>query len=435
MPAPTPQTLLEAIASSAGPSFITNPIPDAPTGTNAASIQGGFPPVTMTNEQAGGEPPLGQDVNGYLFLISSHTMYVQCGQLYKYNSTLATAIGGYLAGSILGMADGTGIWMCGFTGNTSDPDAGGAGWIPIASFGVAGVPIPGAGTFTLARSDARRNIIQFTGALTGNRTVVFPNTVGEWLIINSTTGAFTLTVSAGGAGVVIPSGGFSTPTGIYIVGDTNAYPLVAPLSVAIDQNPTPLTLVERTNDGYVTATYFNQNSGLENPPIGSVLVTNNAADGFLRKISLSNFEAQLSLQAIGGTVSDAQVPLSAVIQYVADILANAALTGTPTAPTAGAGTSTTQVASTAFVNPGTVPAQYRRNPDGTIDQWGVDNTGGAAVISFHIPFPTAVTSIELTAVASGAVQTWVKAGTLSRTQFQPQTTGGTIPIYWRAIGY
>lgn len=432
MPAPTPPTLLEAIASAAGPSFITNPMPNSPTGTNAASIQGGFPPVTMTNEQAGGEPPLGQDMNGYMFLISSHTLYVQTGQLYPYNSTLAAAIGGYALGTILGMADGTGIWMNITANNTSNPDTGGAGWISISSYGIAAVPVT-TGAVNLTASEYRRSIIQFTGTLTGNVTVVFPNIVEEWLLVNSTSGPFTLLAIAGSAGVVIPQGGFATPTGVYCVGDTNLYPTVSPLSVAIDQNPTPLTLVERTNAGYVLATYFNSNNGADNFTIQNVFY--DSGDGFHRKKALSTFESQLLLQAMGGQVSNGQVPYSVIQQWVSTFLDNANLTGIPVAPTAGIGTSNLQIANTQFVNPGTVPTQYRRNPDGTIDQWGVDNTGGAAAINFPIPFPTAVTSIELTAVSSGAVQTWVKAGTLTRTQFQPQTTGGAIPIYWRAIGY
>ena len=434
MPAPTPPTLLEAIASAAGPSFITNPMPNSPTGTNAASIAGGFPPITMTNEQAGGEPPLGQDMNGLMFLVSSHTLYVESGQLYLYNSALSTAIGGYVLGTILGMADGTGIWMSVANDNTSNPDTGGAGWIAIASYGLEQVAVV-SGTVTLTTAQYRRNIIQFTGTLTGNVTVVFPGFVDEWLLVNSTSGAFTITATGGGSGVVIPQGGFSTPTGVYSVGDGNIYPVVSPLSVAIDQNPTPLTLVERTNTGIVTATRFASSVGLENPTIGAVVVENIAADSILRKIGLTNFEAQLLLQAMGGQVTNGQVPFSVVSQWASALFASAALTGVPTAPTAGVGSSGAQIASTQFVNPGTVPTQYRRNPDGMIDQWGVDNTGGASAISFPIPFPTAVTSIELTAVATGAVQTWVKSGTLTRTQFQPQTTGGTIPIYWRAIGY
>ena len=62
----------------------------------------------------------------------------------------------------------------------------------------------------------------------------------------------------------------------------------------------------------------------------------------LEGVIFTNF-SQLS-----GSVSNGQVPQSAVTQYIAAILANAALTGTPTTPTAAAGTQNTQVSSTAF---------------------------------------------------------------------------------------
>lgn len=52
---------------------------------------------------------------------------------------------------------------------------------------------------------------------------------------------------------------------------------------------------------------------------------------------------------ITGQIADAQVPQSAVTQHKAAVLASAALTGTPTAPTAALGTNTAQVATTAFV--------------------------------------------------------------------------------------
>lgn len=433
MPAPTPPNLLEAIASGASSGFITNPMPNSPTGTNAASIAGGFPPVTMTNEQAGGEPPLGQDVNGFLFLISSHTLYVQCGQLYLYDAAVAAAIGGYAVGTILGMADGSGIWMNIDPGNGSNPDVGGSGWVSIASYGVASVPVT-TGTVTLTPDQYRRNLIQFTGALTGNVTAILPNVVGEWLIINSTTGAFTLTVTAGGAGVTIPQGGFSTPTGVYSVANTNVYPLVAPLSVAIDQNATPLTLVERTNTGDVLAGYFVGNTALENPTIGAVVVQNAAADGKFRKIGLTNFEAQLLLQAMSGQITNGQLPFAPVAQWAPSLFASAALTGVPTAPTAPAGTSTDQIATTAFANPGVVvngngvcitfPNNYKL-------QMGTCNpAGGSAVVTFPVAF-TATPYVVPTSIAGSAVQTWLAAAP-GLTNVTIRNSGGSS--IWIAAG-
>lgn len=288
--AATPQTLLEPIASAAGGGFITNPMPDAPTGTNAASVQGGFPPITMQEELAGGQPPLGQDMNGYLFLISSHTMYVQCGQPYLYNSTLVADIGGYLIGTILGMADGTGCWLNTVNGNSTNPDTGGAGWLAINSSGHATVPGLTTGSVSLTATQWKKTIVYFSGTLTGNVQIVFPTIDSErWLCVNNCTGAHTLTAkTAAGSGVIIPQGGQAQPTGIYCDG-TNIQFSTTPLTIPIDQSPNPSTIVERTNVGDVLGRYFNGNTGLENPTVGAVIVQNSAADGFFRKISIANF--------------------------------------------------------------------------------------------------------------------------------------------------
>ena len=363
MGAPTPQVLLEAIGNAAAngssPGDKTFPIPDAPTGTNAASIQGGFPAITMESILAGGLPPYGQDMTGFLFLISSHTLWVESGQLYPFSSDLATAIDGYLQGTILGMADGTGAWLCTAGPNSNDPDTGGAGWTPINAYGVATVPITG-GVVTLDTDQTKYPVIVLTGILASNAQVQLPTgVIQEWLVVNNTTnagaGTFTTTVltpAAGSTGVVVPQGGFASPTGVYTVGDGNVYPTVSPLAVPISQAATPLTLVERTNAGYVLATYFNQSSSPENSnPISSVMYVSAPDDGFLRKMALTSFEGNMLLQGIGGQLVNGQVPFSVISQWAASLFASAALTGVPTAPTAAAGTNTTQIATTAFAAP------------------------------------------------------------------------------------
>src|ERR1700747_362432 len=270
MGAPTPQVLLEAIANSAAPGTSpgdkTAPMPDAPPGGNLASIQGGFPATTMQSELAGGLPPFGQDMNGFMFLISSHTLYVECGQLYNYSSALATAIGGYLAGSILGMTDGTGIWLCTVDGNTSNPDTGGAGWAPLAVYGKATLNALTGGTVTLTAAQSKYGVIILNGALASSLTLQLPQTVQEWLIVNNTTGAFTTTVvtaASGSVGVQIPQGGYSAPTGVYSIGDGNIYPTVGAFGFSISVAPTPNSIVQRSNVGYVLATYFNTSAGGE----------------------------------------------------------------------------------------------------------------------------------------------------------------------------
>jgi hypothetical protein len=439
--AATPQVLLEPVASQAASGDITNPMPDAPPSspTNSASVQQGFPDITMQPELSGGLPPFGQDMNGMLFLISSHTMYVQCGQTYQYNSTLATKIGGYLAGSILGMADGTGIWLNITNANTSNPDTGGAGWVPMAAYGFANIVGLTGGTVNLPSSNTKYSVIVLNGTLTSNLVVQLPQNVQQWLIVNLTSGAFTTTVNtahSGSSGVQVLQGGFGAPVAVYSIGDGNIYPAIAPLSVPIDQNPTPLTLAERNNTGQILATYFIQSSALENPTVGAVFVQNSVADGWLRKISLSGFEAQLLLSGLGGQLTNSQVPFSVISQWASALFSSAALTGVPTAPTASVGTNSTQIATTAFVAglSSLLGNGYYVAPNGWKIQWGLANPPGN-LITFGTTSGTVamtISAICATGIAGGAVQAWVDAGTLTSNAFKVNTTGGNA--FWIAIG-
>lgn len=439
--APSPPILLKAIAALAAsgslPGDKTDPMPEASTGTNAASVETGFPPVTMQNELAGGKPPLGQDMNGLFFLVSSHTLYVECGQTYKYNSTLATAISGYLAGTILGMTDGTGLWICTTDGTTSDPDAGGAGWVPLVAYGKTTVAGLTGGPVTLTPTQTKYPVIVLQGVLTSNLTINLPQTTQEWLVINNTSGAFSTTVktaAVGSTGTVISQGGFTAPVGVYSIGDGNIYPTVAPVNLPIDQNPNPLTIVQRTNVGYILATNFKQNSGLETPSVGAVFVQNTIADGFLRKIGLTNFESQVLLQGLAGQLVNGQVPFSVISQWAAALFSSAALTGTPTAPTAPAGTSTTQVATTAFANPVVTVTGNGiciTFPNGYKLQAGTTNpAGGTSAVTFPVPFTSSVFPVSTAINNGGAVQCWTRAYGL--TGMSVSTSGGSA--VWIAVG-
>lgn len=357
--APKPPVIPEPFANGADPAFITT-IPDTTATAGRASYQLGFPPLTMQPVAGGGKPPFGQDVNGIFFAVSSHDFYVQAGQLFQWDATVAASIGGYAIGTLLGSTDLKTIWFNTIDANSTNPDGGGAaGWVSLFASGFQ--PLTGltGGTVTLTPTQAARKVITLSGVLTSNLAVVLPTWVapaGRWLFINNTTGSFITTVrTAGGSGVAVPQGGPSSPLEVYGDG-TNIYPAVSPLIVPIDQAPTPLTLAERTNAGNINAQYFNQASALENPSLGAVFVQAVGGDGYLRKITPANFAAQIALSLFGGQVTASQVPLAAVLQYGANILASAVLTGTPTAPTAAVGTSSSQVATTAFANPDTTLA-------------------------------------------------------------------------------
>ncbi len=371
---PVPPEITQAFGVDATGPYITTPIPDSPGDPGRASFSEGFPPVTMTPVVAGGIPPFGQDVNGILNMVSSHCAALNAGQLYKYSATVSAAMGGYLQGAILAMTDGTGYWLNITDGNTTDPDAGGAGWTAIYRYGYATLSGLTGGTVTPAMSDAKAPVIVLSGALVANLRIVLPALLRSWLIVNLTTGAFTTTVATvSGVGVLIPQGGYAAPVEVYGNG-ADIFFTVAPLTIPGAVAPTPDTYVLRSNLGYIYGTYLNQNSGLENPTIGAVLVQSDAADGFLRKISQANFRAQ--------------------------IFQDAALTGAPTAPTPAAGDSSTAIATTAFVG-GTFlqsGAGWVKLPNGLLLQWGShtfgDLAGGQysnlASMVFPVPFPNNV---------------------------------------------
>lgn len=67
------------------------------------------------------------------------------------------------------------------------------------------------GTYTLTTSEASNVIQKYTGALTGNVTIIVPSTVQVYYIVNATSGASTLTISTGsGATAVLTAGSQAT---------------------------------------------------------------------------------------------------------------------------------------------------------------------------------------------------------------------------------
>lgn len=170
-----------------------------------ASYADGFPPLTRTPLSAGGKPPFGTDMNGILNAATAIQQWQSAGGGFKYDSDFATAIGGYPAGAELVRSDNAGVWINTVNGNTTDPDAGGAGWQPDSA-GITSVAMTNANV-TLTPAQAARPIISITGALTANVQLVFPAYAKPWTIINNTTGAFSITAkTAAGSGFVLYAG-------------------------------------------------------------------------------------------------------------------------------------------------------------------------------------------------------------------------------------
>lgn len=166
-----------------------------------------------------------------------------------------------------------------------------------------------------------------------------------------------------------------------------------------------------------------------------------------------------SFGQLSGLIQNNQVPESAVLQFLADILDNANLTGVPVAPTAAPGTNTAQVATTAFAtaianlaaaaaaNPGALLANpgFQALFSGLIIQWGQKVTtanAGPVNVAFTEAFPHGVFVVLTDVIAPGGTG---GAGSYahnltsqSAAGFVYSTTsasGAAITLNWFAIGW
>lgn len=119
-------------ADAAGGAYI-NVIPESPAGAGEANLSEGFPPVTFTPLGSGGIPPQGADFNGILNQVTAWNQWQAAGGPVYWDSAFATAIGGYPAGCILTSTTAGYIWYNLTDNNTTNPDAGGAGWQPLVA--------------------------------------------------------------------------------------------------------------------------------------------------------------------------------------------------------------------------------------------------------------------------------------------------------------
>lgn len=96
-----------------------------------ASLTDGFPPDTFSPTGSGGVPPYGKDFNGILKQITQWSQWQGAGATVMYDSAFASAIGGYPIGALLSSATAGRLWLCTVENNSSNPDAGGTGWVAI----------------------------------------------------------------------------------------------------------------------------------------------------------------------------------------------------------------------------------------------------------------------------------------------------------------
>lgn len=70
----------------------------------------------------------------------------------------------------------------------------GYGQAPVFAFDYTAINVSGSGNYVLSGSELNRIAYNFTGVLTGNRTIIVPQTVQQYWVANNTTGPYTLTV-------------------------------------------------------------------------------------------------------------------------------------------------------------------------------------------------------------------------------------------------
>lgn len=114
-----------------------------------ATLNDGFPLITMTPQEAGGIAPNGQDMNGALYAISSDMVHRQKGLRIQFDPAYAAKIGGYDQGCILASNDYTRDYISLIPNNLTDPNGSGtagrwaiysgAGSIASATASIAGI--------------------------------------------------------------------------------------------------------------------------------------------------------------------------------------------------------------------------------------------------------------------------------------------------------
>jgi hypothetical protein len=80
----------------------------------------------------------------------------------------------------------------------------GLGQSAIFAFDYTTINVSGSGNYVLSGAELNRVAYEFTGVLSGNRNIIVPDTIQQYWVKNSTTGAFTLTVkTASGSGIAV----------------------------------------------------------------------------------------------------------------------------------------------------------------------------------------------------------------------------------------
>lgn len=257
-------------------------IPVTTADPTRASQTLGFPPLTMQPPESGGVPPQGEDFNGGMNQVARVCWWVLNGGGWPYDASFATQanILGYPNGAKLQSADFRGDWISTADSNQNNPDSNGTGWVPGFQYGVTALTGLTGGTVTPTPAQAAKGTITLAGTLTSALTIVVPTWLKNWVIINSTTGAFvTIVKTAAGSGVTIPQ----DSSRVAVVGDGTNIVSAAPSNVA---------------GRLLRTTVYSRIAGVQNISVDGGAPTTSGATTFIALPSTNAVEVEC--QAAGG---------------------------------------------------------------------------------------------------------------------------------------
>ena len=387
-----------------------------------ASLHDGFPPNTFLPLTTGGVPPFGADVNGILNEITAIQQWQEAGGFFFYDSAFSTTIGGYPKGAILQSTNNNGLWISTTENNTTNPDTGGAGWTSLAFEGSQAITVTTADV-TVTQLQSAYPVLIISGALTAARNLILPAIVGEWIIQNNTTGAFTLTAkTASGTGVTL-----TQSASTYIYGDGT--------NILFANSAQVSSFNGRV--GTVTLNATDVTTALGYTPIGPNLtgaVTSVGNTTSLGSFTSANLLAALTDETGTGAAVFATNPVLVTPNLGTPSAGNLAnCTGTATGLSIGgnAATVTNGVYTTQF------PASWTGNgyqylPNGFLIQWGTSSIGTSGTFSFPITFPHACFAMSLN---DGYAGCHTMAGSaINTSQFNAFANPATVQFFYIALG-
>lgn len=147
-------------------------IPETPDPeVGSASLQQGFPPANFEPIGSGGVPPFGADFNGALNQITKWLQWQAAGGSAPYNGTFQAAIAGYPVGAMVASLTTAGLlWLSIAEDNMTDPDAAGAGWVPVWTVEPVRI-VTLSGAFTTTVKDRRVGLNRTVGPAVSSTTL------------------------------------------------------------------------------------------------------------------------------------------------------------------------------------------------------------------------------------------------------------------------